>query len=335
MGTFLALLNEHKSTNELERVNNVSRMAGASNTVPVYHVDSSDMNLPTELLKEYSVNDKAYKNFLLIVGNVWTGVKVLSLWTMGEIFLLLIDELGLSEEAKALHRLKCDCELDESMSVLGFIEIVLLPLSYDEEHEVEAVKLLLVVKDVLTNTGNAWIKKDLQSTRKGTINHKFSLTQSEDLDGNVVAGGEDHLGSSSNSCDGHKRDAVNICFSLLMHKHIERKLPAQLLAPRGGFGLGSLRLSFTDMTRRCNKFTPEFMFGSRDEDKQTAAALHRVYDTDDKVLRGLKACILKEKCNKNDTSFAGEKKIVLYTDSPAQKKAFESLGEFAFGEGDL
>ena len=50
--------------------------------------------------------------------------------------------------------------------------------------------------------------------------------------------------------------------------------------------------------------------------RQTAAALHHVYDTDDKALKGLKACILKEKCNKNDTSFAGEKKIVLYTDRP-------------------
>jgi len=89
------------------------------------------------------------------------------------------------------------------------------------------------------------------------------------------------------------------------------------------------------MTRACNKFTPNFIFGSRDEDKQTAAALHHVYDTDDKALKGLKACILKEKCNKNDTSFAGEKKIVIYTDSPAQKKAFESLGEFAYGEGEL
>lgn len=57
--------------------------------------------------------------------------------------------------------------------------------------------------------------------------------------------------------------------------------------------------------------TPTFMFGTRDEGKQTAGALVHVYDTDDKALRGLKACILKEKCNKNDTSFAGEKKIVL------------------------
>jgi hypothetical protein len=36
---------------------------------------------------------------------------------------------------------------------------------------------------------------------------------------------------------------------------------------------------------------------------------------------------LKKKLNKNDTSFRGEKKIVIFT--PAQMKSFEVLGEFA------
>ena len=38
--------------------------------------------------------------------------------------------------------------------------------------------------------------------------------------------------------------SVNICFSLSMYMHIERKLPAQLLESRGGFALGSIRMSW-------------------------------------------------------------------------------------------
>jgi hypothetical protein len=306
MGTLLASLDQHKSTNELEYINSVSQMVGVSNAIPVRHIDSTDGYLPTEHLKEYSVNDQAYKNFLLILGNVWMGAKVISLWTMGEIFYLLIDEYALKETANELHRLKCNCELDESMGLLDFIETVLLPLSNDEEHRVEAVKLLLVIKDVLTNTGTARVKKELQPTRKDKILDKSSRAQSEDLNENVVSGGKDHLGSSGTTHDTRRRDLMNAFFNLVMAEHIERKLPPKLLASRGGLGLGLLRLSSSIMTRTCHKFTPEFMFGSRDEDKQTAAALHRVYDADDKALKALKTSILKEKRNKNDSSFEGK-----------------------------
>ena len=125
----------------------------------------------------------------------------------------------------------------------------------------------LVIKDVSTNSGNTRVKKDLQLTRRDKILDKSSRAQSEDLNGNIVSGGKDHLGSIGDTYDRHRRDAVNAFFNLAMAKHIERKLPPQVLASRGGFALGSIRLSFTDMTHTCNKFTPTFMFGTREADK--------------------------------------------------------------------
>ena len=330
MGSLLTSLNKNKSINESKVLGNVGQMASASDVVR--HVDSIEKNMTTELLKAYSVNDQSYKNFLLILANVWTGVKVLSLWRMDEIFNLLKDQFALSEKAKAFYRLKCSCEFDESMSVLDFLEEVLLPLSNIQEYEMEVVTLLLVIKDILTNPGISRVRKDLQATRKQMILDKFALAQSMDINGNVVSGDEDHLGSGSDAYDRRRREAVNAFFNLVMEKHIERKLPTQLLASRGGFALGILRLSSSDMTRTCNKFTSEFLFGTSREDKHTADAFRHVNGADDEALKGLKAAILKEKINKNDTSFRGEKKITICT--TAQMKSFEELGEFAFANGD-
>jgi hypothetical protein len=328
MGSLLTSLDKNKSINESRVLSNVSQMTGVSDAVR--HVDSSEKNMTTELLKAYSTHDQSYKNFLLILANVWTGIKVLSLWRMDQIFNLLIEQFALSEKAKAFYRLKCNCELDESMSVLDFLEEVLLPLSNIQEYEVEVVKLLLVIKDILTNSGNIRVKKELQSMRKQMILDKFSLAQSMDINGNVVSGGEDHLGNGSSAFDGRRRDPANAVFNLLMGRKIERKLPSQLLVSRGGFALGILRLSCSDMTRICNRFTSEFLFGTSKEDKQTADAFRHVYGADDGALKGLKAVILKEKFNKNDTSFQGEKKIIIFT--AAQMKSLEELGEFTFAQ---
>ena len=194
----------------------------------------------------------------------------------------------------------------------------------------EAVKLLLVIKDVLANPGNIRVRKEQQPMRKEVTFGKFSLAQSMDIDGNIVSGGGDHLGlGSGNGSDRRRREreAMNAFFNLAMEKQIEKKLPAQLLESRGVFALGILRLSSSDMSRLCNKFTFEFLFGTNKEGEQTVDALRHVYIADDEKLKVLKAAILKEKHNKNDTSFRGEKKITIFTAD--QMKCFEDLGDFA------
>ncbi len=135
-----------------------------------------------------------------------------------------------------------------------------------------------------------------------------------DVDGNIVTEEENHLGSDSDRRRRRReRDVMYAVFNLVMEKQIEKKLPTQLFESRGGFVLGILRLSSSNMARLCNKFTFEFLFGTNIEGEQTADALRHVYIADDEKLKGLKAAILKEKYKKNDTSFRGEKKIVIFT----------------------
>ncbi len=130
---------------------------------------------------------------------------------------------------------------------------------------------------------------------------------------------------------------MNAAFNLVMEKQIEKKLPTQtqLFESRGGFALGILRLSSSDMARLCNKFTFEFLFGTNTEGEQTTDALRHVYIADDEKLKGLKAAILKEKYKKNDTTFRGEKKIVIFTADQDQMKSFEDLGDFATNWRDI
>ncbi len=326
MGLLLAMLDENKSVNELKVLNNVGQMTGEADAVR--HVDSIEKNMDTELLKSYATHDQAVKNILHNLANVWTGAKVLSLWQMNLIFKHLTEQDALNEKARALYGLKFEGELDESMSVLEYLKEVLIPLSDTQEYAMEAVKLLLVIRDVLTNFGNTRVRKEQQPMRKDMILGKFSLAQSMDINGNVVSEEEDHLGSGSERRQREReREAVNAVFNLVMEKQIEKKLPAQLLESRGGFALGTLRLSSSDVARYCNKFTPEFLFGTSREGEQTEDALRHVYGADDEKLKGLKAAILKKKYKKNDTSFQGEKKIVIFT--AAQMKSFEDLGDFA------
>ena len=63
----------------------------------------------------------------------------------------------------------------------------------------------------------------------------------------------------------------------------------------------------------------------------SAASMLYAYANDDEVLKGLKHVILKKKIRPNDTSFRGEKKIVIFT--TAQMKSFEELGNFATQDG--
>ena len=189
------------------------------------------------------------------------------------------------------------------------------------------VSLLLVIKDVLTNSGSNRVKEEQHAMRMQMIYDKFILSQSIDINGDVVAGGEDYLGGATETYDRRRIDVANAVFNIIMADHIEKKLPTNLLSSRGGYALGIRRLSCTDMTQTCNKCTAEFLFGTSKADEQTEAAFRHIYGSDDKMLKGLKTAILKKKLNKNDTSFRGEKKIVIFT--PAQMKSFEALGEFA------
>ena len=319
--SLLALLSKNNSISETRVIESVAQNTEVSGSVR--HIDSIEKNMATELLRAYSINDQAYKNLLQILSNAWTGGKLYSLLLMSQIFKYLRDEFALTAKAKELHTLKCNSELDGSMTVLDFVETVLLPLSNIQEHALEAVKLLLVIKDVTTNLGSSRVKRDLQPARKEILDDVVSLVQSMDINGTVVSGGDDYLLGNATRL----REAVNTLFNLLMEKVIERKLPAQFLASRGGFALGILRLSSSDVIRKCNKFTSEFLFGTSREDGQTADALRQTYGADDDKLIGLNETILKKKLNKNDTSFRGEKKIVIFT--AAQMKSFEALGYFA------
>lgn len=128
MGSLLALLDANKSINELKVLNNVGQMTGVADAFR--HVDSIEKNMDTELLKSYATHDQSYKNFLLILAYVWTGAKVLSLWQMDQIFKHLAEQDSLTDKARALYRLKFEGELDEAMSVLDYLEKVLIPLSF-------------------------------------------------------------------------------------------------------------------------------------------------------------------------------------------------------------
>ena len=331
IGSLLALSSKNSSIDETTVLSNVSQMSGADE---VRHIDSIEKNMATELLKAYSVNDQSHTNLLQILGNVLFGSKLYSLLLMSQIFKYLRDEFALTAKAKELHMLKCNTELGGSTTVLDFVETVLLPLSIIQEHKLEAVKFLLVIKDVTTNFSANRVTRELQSSRKQILHDVAARVLSMDINGNVASGsgGEDYPGNAEGAFDEPIKDAVNAVFNLLMANEIESKLPPQLFASRGGFALGILRLSASNMTRTCSKFTPEFLFGTSREDGQTADALRHVYSTDDKKLTRFKETILKEKYktgkSKNDTSFRGEKKIVIFT--AAQMKSFEALGDFAF-----
>jgi hypothetical protein len=146
----------------------------------------------------------------------------------------------------------------------------------------EAVSLLLVIKDVLTNSGSNRVKEEQHAMRMRMIYDKFILSQSIDINGDVVAGagGEDYLGGATETYDRRRIDVANAVFNIIMADHIEKKLPTNLLSSRGGYALGILRLSCTDMTQTCNKCTAEFLFGTSKADEQTEAAFRHIYGSD-------------------------------------------------------
>jgi predicted PP-loop superfamily ATPase len=108
----------------------------------------------------------------------------------------------------------------------------------------EAVSLLLVIKDVLTNSGSNRVKEEQHAMRMRMIYDKFILSQSIDINGDVVAGagGEDYLGGATETYDRRRIDVANAVFNIIMADHIEKKLPTNLLSSRGGYALGILRL---------------------------------------------------------------------------------------------
>ena len=90
----------------------------------------------------------------------------------------------------------------------------------------------------------------------------------------------DYLGGATETYDRRRKDVANAVFNIIMADHIEKKLPTNLLASRGGYALGILRLSCTHMTQTCNKCTAEFLFGTSKADEQTEAPFRHIYGSD-------------------------------------------------------
>ena len=220
--------------------------------------------LTKSAVEAFSIHPRPMKTFYLILVNLAAAIDVLSEFTLHDLFAHLphdsTDYTEFSRLSAELYRQQVGLELDiNSVSLLRLIEDAIVPFLRKDAlvDKMSAVKLVLIMKKHVTNIGNG------KGRRKSTVLQKFRAAAARPLKDN----GNDVGPSSSQvdyfDCRHHRSGAMVVFFVLLLANEIETKSGAG-----GGFGFGRrvLDLTWSDLTRRCNKFLVEEFFDTTSVD---------------------------------------------------------------------
>jgi len=209
--------------------------------------------LTKSAVEAFSIHPQPMKTFLLILAHLAAAVDVLTEFTVQDLFAHLshdlTDYMEFSRVSADLYRRQIGRELDtESVTLLRLIEDVIVPFLRKDalEDKMSAVKLALIIKKHVLNIGKG------KGERKRLVLEKFGAAAArpmKDIE-EVVEVGSSQLVYFDDPR--HRAGTMVAFFTLLLIKEIESKSNGAL---RGhGFGLRILDLSWSDLTRRCNRF---------------------------------------------------------------------------------
>lgn len=209
--------------------------------------------LTKSAVEAFSIYSQPVQTLFIILAHLAAAVDVLTEFTVQDLFAHLshdlTDYIEFSRLSANLYRRQVGRELGiGSVTLLGLIEDVIVPFLRKDalEDKMSAVKLALIIKKHVTNIGNG------QGERKRLVLEKFGAAAArpvKDIE-EVVDVGSSQLDYFDNPRN--RAGTMVAFFILLLTNEIESKSNG---AFRGrGFGRRILDLSWSDLTRRCNRF---------------------------------------------------------------------------------
>ena len=210
--------------------------------------DHGKGKLTVKALESFSIHPQPVQTLIQIVIHLDTAVEVLAEFTDYDLFVHLSQNSRDCIEFKALsaelyqRQFKHDL-VEGSITLLQLIVHVIVPFlrSVQLDDKMKAVKLALLIKRHVTNVGNG------RGERKGFVLTKYRAVARRPVRGNgnvAVASAQENYFDVSK----HRAGTMIVFFVFLLINEIEAKFD-------GGcrVGLQVLDLSWTDLTRQCNK----------------------------------------------------------------------------------